>query len=126
MTETTRRQFQQCVNRQRVKQRAQHEGNTTKGAQNFIDNNKHNEEIDEDQCCVMDGDVSAERMQILFTSHNMMKSLIGTDELALCSNGTCKLDSNGCQMTVMDVVGRQQKFHPAVFFHSHGNEATLQ
>ena len=95
MTETRRRQFQQHVNRQRVKKLTQHEDNTVKGMKNFIDNNKHHEGIDEDQCCVVDGDISAERKQILFTSHNMMKNSIGTDELAFCSDDTCKLDSNG-------------------------------
>ena len=88
MTETRRRQFQQHVNRQRVKKLNQHEDNTVKGAKSFIDNNKHHEGIDEDQCCVVDGDVSAERTQIIFTSHNTMKNLIGADELVFCSDDT--------------------------------------
>ena len=75
MTKTTRRQFQQHVNRQRVKQRTEHEDNTVKGAQKSIDNDKHHEEIDDDQCCVVDSDDSAERVQILFTAYNTMDNL---------------------------------------------------
>ena len=94
------------------------------GVQNFNNNNKHYEEIDDDQCCVVDGDVSAKRTQILFTSHNVMKNLIGTDELGFCSDDTCKLDLSGCQIAVMGVAGKQQKFHPVDFaFRSHGDEA---
>ena len=75
----------------------------------------------------MDGDVSAERTQIFFTTHNMMKNLIGKEELAFCSDDTCKIDLNGCQMTAMGVLDKHQKFHPAAFaFYSHGDEATFQ
>ena len=106
MAKTARRQFQQHANYQRVKQRTQHEGNTIKGAQNFIDGNAHHEGIDDDQCCVVDGDASTERIQILFTSHKMMKNLTGADELSFYSDDTHKLDLNGCQMTVMGVAGK--------------------
>ena len=74
--------------------------------QNVINNNKHYEEIDDDQCYVVDGDISAERTQIIFASHNMMKNLVGTNELVFCSDDTCKLDLNGCQSMVMVIADK--------------------
>ena len=115
MTETTRRQFKQHTNRQRVKQSSQCEDNTAKDVQNFIDNNKYHEGTDDDQCYVVDGDISAERTQILFASHNATKSLTCTDEVVSWSDGTCKLDSNEHQMTAIGIADKQQKFHPAAF-----------
>ena len=94
MTETARRKFQQHVDSQRVKQRAQHEDNTVKGVQTFIKNKIHCEEIDYDQSCVVDGEVSANRMQILFTSLNMMINLIEKEGLVLYSDDADKIDLN--------------------------------
>ena len=81
MTETARRKFQQCVNHQRVKQRAQHEDHAAKGLQTFIENNKRHKVIDDDQCFIVDGDVSFERTQILVTTHSVTKNLIGKEQL---------------------------------------------
>ena len=107
MTETTHRQIQQFINRQWVKHLTQYEENTVQRVQKFINNNKHYNEIDGDQCCVVDGDVSAERTHALFTSQNMMMNLVGTDELAFCSDDTHKLDLNEHHMTVMGAVDRK-------------------
>ena len=91
--------------------------------QNLIDNNKHHEKIDDDQCCIVDSNASAERTQILLTSFNTMKNLTGKEELVFCNDNTHKLDLDGHQMIVMGVTDNQQKFHPVGFvFCSHGDE----
>ena len=66
-----------------------------------MNTNKHCKGKDDDQSCVIDGKVSANRMKNVLTSLNMMKNLIGKEELVMCSDDTYTLDLNGHQIMVM-------------------------
>ena len=127
MDKTARRQFQQHANRQWVKQRAQHEGITMKGAQTFIKNKKKYEEIYSDKFHVVDGKISASRLKIMLALLNMTSNLIGKGQLVSCSDDTRKLDLNGFQMMAMGMVDKQNKFNPAIFvLKSYGDEESCQ
>ena len=127
VSETTRRKFRQHINRQLIKHRVQHEDNTAKGAQIFAKNKKNYEGTYDNSLCVFDGEVSAKRMQIQLTSLNMIKNLIGKEELSWCSDGTWKLDPNECLMMVMVAADKEQKFYPTGFvLKSHGDEESCQ
>ena len=75
----------------------------------------------------MDGEVSANIMQVLLTSLKTMNNLIGNEELESCTDETSKIDLNGHQMMVMGAIDKQQKFHPVGFvLKSHGDEDSCQ
>ena len=79
-----------CVNRNRNKDRKQHEENTVAGVRSFTQNHPHNENVGDDGVHIAHSIVESKRFHVHSMSKNMMWQLGGRVELHLpTSHATC-------------------------------------